>query len=106
MVCLEVVDPLRVIGKEAETIKLGGGCLESRVERRIDGSIDCHGTCSQEGDKKGEGNSQHDEHYRARGWEMNVKTVEEVALSGGERRESTSVMGSEGFVQRNKIKSK
>ena len=37
---------------------------------------------------------------------MNVKTVEEVALSGGERRESTSVMGSEGFVQRNKIKSK
>jgi hypothetical protein len=30
---LEVEDPLGVIGKEVETIKLGGGCLESRVER-------------------------------------------------------------------------
>jgi hypothetical protein len=36
---------------------------------------------------------------------MNVKTVEEVALCGGERRRSKSVMGSEGFLQRNKIKS-
>jgi hypothetical protein len=37
---------------------------------------------------------------------MNVKTVEEVALCGGERRKSTSVMVSEGILQRNKIKSR
>jgi hypothetical protein len=44
---LEVEDPFKVIGKEMNSIKLGGRGLESGVERRIDGSIDCRGTSSQ-----------------------------------------------------------
>jgi hypothetical protein len=95
---LEVEDPLRVIGEEMKSIKLGGRGPKSGVERRIDGSIDCQGTCSQEGDKKEEENSQHNERHRTSSWEMNVKTVEEVALCRGERRKSTIVMGSESFL--------